>query len=163
VVASRIGFELGTTLYLYYSGWDTRFAQYSVMTTLLAETIQHAIGRGLSTVHLSTGKDVAKTRWGPREVSYVSGVELAPRRSARVMYAGYEAVMRLGAAGIARFLTPPFLVRRSTPLLSEPPRLSVQHLQRFHAVAVGVAVVLVLDLFDGVIDGTIRFLLPELG
>jgi hypothetical protein len=30
VVATRIGFELGQSLYLYYSGWDPAFGKYSV-------------------------------------------------------------------------------------------------------------------------------------
>src|SRR6478735_11872258 len=43
VVAIRIGLIAGDTLYLYYSGYDPDFAQYSVMTTTVAEAIQYGI------------------------------------------------------------------------------------------------------------------------
>jgi CelD/BcsL family acetyltransferase involved in cellulose biosynthesis len=79
LVATRIGFELSGVLYLYYSGWDPAYARYSVMTTLVAEIVQNAIRRGLRSVHLSTGTDVSKTRWGPRQYEYVRRVEIAPR------------------------------------------------------------------------------------
>jgi CelD/BcsL family acetyltransferase involved in cellulose biosynthesis len=121
IVATRIGFHMAGTLYLYYSGWDPAFGRYSVMTTLVAEVIQDAIARGLRAVNLSTGRDVSKTRWGPDEVPYVSGVELSPRPSARALYCGYVAARRIGADKLARALTPGFLVRRSRTRF---PRLS---------------------------------------
>jgi len=37
------------------------------MTTLVSEVIQWAQMQGLSTVNLSVGRDVSKTRWGPQE------------------------------------------------------------------------------------------------
>lgn len=67
-VACRLGFACGQTLYLYYSGYDPQWAKYSVMTTTVAEAIKLAIEEGFQFVHLSTGTDVSKTRWGPREV-----------------------------------------------------------------------------------------------
>jgi CelD/BcsL family acetyltransferase involved in cellulose biosynthesis len=47
VVATRIGFIIGGTLYLYYSGYDPAWSKYSVMTALVAETIKYAISNGL--------------------------------------------------------------------------------------------------------------------
>ncbi len=75
VVASRIGFAVGSSLYLYYSGYDDAWARYSVMTTTLAEAIKYAIAHGFKTVNLSPTKDVAKTRWGPRQVDYSNAFE----------------------------------------------------------------------------------------
>src|SRR5262249_17838715 len=46
VVATRMAFQLGDDLYLYYSGYDTRWRKYSVMTTLMAETFKWAMKRG---------------------------------------------------------------------------------------------------------------------
>lgn len=112
IVATRIGFELGKTLYLYYSGWDPAFAKYSVMTTLVAEIIQDALSRGLSTVNLSTGRDVSKTRWGPTEMTWVGGAELAPGALARVAYLGFRIVSHPGARRVVRQLLPPALLRR---------------------------------------------------
>jgi len=68
VVASRIGFVIGGSLYLYYSGFDPAWARYSVMTTTLAEALRYAIAAGLRSVNLSTTGDPAKLRWHPRRV-----------------------------------------------------------------------------------------------
>ena len=76
--AMRIGFALGDSLYLYYSGFDPDFGKYSVMTTVVAEAIQYAIEEGFATVNLSTGNDVSKTRWNPTEVRVPSGVDRVP-------------------------------------------------------------------------------------
>jgi CelD/BcsL family acetyltransferase involved in cellulose biosynthesis len=77
VVATRIGFVVGDSLYLYYSGFDPAWARYSVMTTTVAEAIKYAISHGLATVNLSPAKDVSKTRWGPRQIDYASVYENA--------------------------------------------------------------------------------------
>jgi CelD/BcsL family acetyltransferase involved in cellulose biosynthesis len=113
VVAARIGFELAGTLYLYYSGWEPAFGQYSVMTTLVAEVMQDAIRRGLGTVHLSTGKDVSKTRWGPTERRYLSAVQISPRMSARARHCAYAAAVRFGRSSVVRYLTPTPMLRRA--------------------------------------------------
>ena len=47
IVALRIGFAVGTSLYLYYSGFDDAWARYSVMTTTVAEAIKYAIAQRL--------------------------------------------------------------------------------------------------------------------
>ena len=86
VVATRVGFLLGSSLYLYYSGYSSEWAKYSVMTTCTAEAIQWAIRQGLKTVNLSFGRDVSKTRWAPREVMYRGSTMLA--WSARARFAG---------------------------------------------------------------------------
>jgi CelD/BcsL family acetyltransferase involved in cellulose biosynthesis len=70
LVATRVGFALGGCLYLYYSGYDPAYRKYGVMTTAVAEAIKVAIREGLTTVNLSTGLDVSKTRWRPREVVF---------------------------------------------------------------------------------------------
>lgn len=75
VVASRIGFELGDCLFLYYSGFDPKWSRYSVMTTTVCEALKFAILRGIKTVNLSRGTDASKTRWGPRRVEYQSAIE----------------------------------------------------------------------------------------
>jgi len=70
VVAMRLGFVSDRSLYLYYSGYDLKYSKYSVMTTLVTEMVKWSIERGLSSVNLSIGSDVSKTRWGPTEVPY---------------------------------------------------------------------------------------------
>ena len=74
VVASRIGFVIGDSLYLYYSGFDPAWARYSVMTTTLAEALRYAIASGLGSVNLSTTADRAKLRWRPRRVDFHSAL-----------------------------------------------------------------------------------------
>jgi CelD/BcsL family acetyltransferase involved in cellulose biosynthesis len=70
VIATRIGFVISDSLYLYYSGYDPEFSKYSAMTRTVAETIKYAIENGFRTVNLSTGRDLSKERWGPSETTY---------------------------------------------------------------------------------------------
>lgn len=103
-VASRVGFVLGQTLYLYYSGYDPAFRRYSVMTTLVAEAIRMAIGDGLRCVNLSMGTDVSKTRWRPQETAYAEGLQVCPRFGARVCLLGYRQSRKfLALAPVRRF------------------------------------------------------------
>jgi CelD/BcsL family acetyltransferase involved in cellulose biosynthesis len=69
-VAMRLGFVSPQGLYLYYSGYDLAYSQFSVMTTLVTEMLQWAIAQGLKHCNFSVGTDVSKTRWGPAQVNY---------------------------------------------------------------------------------------------
>ncbi len=89
VVASRIGFVVGGSLYLYYSGFDPEWSRYSVMTTTVAEAIKYAIAQGLETVNLSPTQDVSKTRWSPRQVDYQSAFEQSGRLRSRLARRAY--------------------------------------------------------------------------
>ena len=84
IVATRIGFVLGDSLYLYYSGYDPEYQKYSVMTTVVAEAIKFAIANGFRTVNLSTGLDVSKTRWSPIEIKY-RNVEFSSQKSLDIL------------------------------------------------------------------------------
>jgi CelD/BcsL family acetyltransferase involved in cellulose biosynthesis len=124
VVAVRIGFIAGDTLYLYYSGYDPEFAQYSVMTTTVAEAIQYAIGHGLSRVNLSTGKDVSKARWAPVERVTRQALLMSSSRRARITNRVYrEALHAIGSLPALRRATT-FLTRRSTP--PPPPQIPLE-------------------------------------
>ena len=90
VVATRIAFVMGGTLYLYFSGYAREFGKYSVMTTLLAEVIQHAFREGIDTINLSSGNDVSKTRWAPREWLECDGVTVSARPLGRFACAAYQ-------------------------------------------------------------------------
>lgn len=90
VVATRVGFLMGDSLYLYFSGYDPVWGQYSVMTTTVAEAIKYAIDKGLKTVNLSAGNDVSKTRWGPTEHTFREAVEVAPRLKSRVVQNAWD-------------------------------------------------------------------------
>ncbi len=70
IVAARVAFVSGRSMYFYYSGYDPSYAKYSVMTTVVADAIKYAIAHGFKTVNLSTGNDLSKTRWSPTEVKY---------------------------------------------------------------------------------------------
>jgi CelD/BcsL family acetyltransferase involved in cellulose biosynthesis len=84
IVAMRIGFVVGDSLYLYYSGFDPAWSRYSVMTTTVAEAIKYAIAHGLKTVNLSPNLDVSKSRWSPRRVDYKSVYEEGWRLRSRL-------------------------------------------------------------------------------
>ncbi|GAC1626108.1 MAG: hypothetical protein NVS9B10_13730 [Nevskia sp.] len=92
VVATRIGFTFGRTLYLYYSGYDPAWGRYSIMTTVLAEAIKWAIANGYTSVNLSTGNDVSKTRWSPVEIRFHNAVLKRRHWRARLAYGAYAAL-----------------------------------------------------------------------
>jgi CelD/BcsL family acetyltransferase involved in cellulose biosynthesis len=92
VIATRIGFVLGTDLYLYYSGYRTEWAQHSVMTTVVAESIRWAIEQGLTGVDLSSGTDPSKTRWRPVEILSCEGVQSSPRPLRQIAAGAYRQV-----------------------------------------------------------------------
>jgi CelD/BcsL family acetyltransferase involved in cellulose biosynthesis len=90
IVAMRLGFVVGDSLYLYYSGFDPAWARYSVMTTTVAEAIKYAIAQGLKTVNLSPTKDISKTRWGPRQIDYGSAYQPRERLRSRLASSAYS-------------------------------------------------------------------------
>jgi CelD/BcsL family acetyltransferase involved in cellulose biosynthesis len=89
VVATRIGFVVDDSLYLYYSGYDPAWSKYSVMTTTVAEILKYAISRGLRSANLSIGKDESKLRWGPREVQIPRAVQVNPALRSQAAFSGY--------------------------------------------------------------------------
>ena len=89
IVAMRLGFVVGDSMYLYYSGYDPLWARYSVMTTTVAEAIRYAIACGIKTVSLSPGREISKTRWGPRQVDYRSAYETNTRLRSRLASSAY--------------------------------------------------------------------------
>jgi CelD/BcsL family acetyltransferase involved in cellulose biosynthesis len=90
VVATRIGFALNGCLYLYYSGFDPEYGKYSVMTTTVAEAIQYAFTEGFTSVNLSTGNDVSKTRWSPEERVHVEGEQVSSEVRGRVAHGAFR-------------------------------------------------------------------------
>jgi CelD/BcsL family acetyltransferase involved in cellulose biosynthesis len=74
VVATQLGFVIGPSLYMYYSGFDPAWAGYGVMTTTMAEALRYAIAQGLRTVNLSPTPIRSKLRWRPRLVELRSCV-----------------------------------------------------------------------------------------
>jgi hypothetical protein len=68
VVAMRSAFVVQDSLYLYFSGFDPKWADYAVMTTTLVETVKYAINHRMKTINFSIGTDVSKSRWGVKEI-----------------------------------------------------------------------------------------------
>jgi CelD/BcsL family acetyltransferase involved in cellulose biosynthesis len=85
-IATRLGFKLGSSMYLYYSGYDPAYSKYSAMTSCLAGAIRWSIEAGLKTVNLSTGTDVSKTRWGPKEHFFGEVYMVSPGLRARTAH-----------------------------------------------------------------------------
>jgi CelD/BcsL family acetyltransferase involved in cellulose biosynthesis len=103
VVASRIGFVTGDSLYLYYSGFDPKWARYSVMTTTVAEALRYAIASGLKSVNLSLTGEQSKLRWHPRRIDFYSA--LVHRDSLRARFACHAyRVAVSGSSAPARLL-----------------------------------------------------------
>ena len=84
VVATRIAFRVGDGIYLYYSGFDTAWQKYSVMTTLMVETMKWCIANHIKRVNLSTGSDLGKLRWRPAEIRYYNKLEISPTLKGRL-------------------------------------------------------------------------------
>ncbi len=89
VVATRLSFLLGDQLYMYFSGYSPQWKQYSIMTTLLAETIQWAFASNVKVLNLSPGTDVSKTRWAPRAVTFRDACLPSPSLRGRLMHRVY--------------------------------------------------------------------------
>ena len=115
VVAVRIGFIAGDTLYLYYSGYDPEYAHYSVMTTTVAEAIQYGIKQRFSQINLSTGKDVSKARWCPTEHVTRQAMLMSSSRRAKFTHQMYRQALHAIDAMPALRRATTFLARRSTP------------------------------------------------
>jgi CelD/BcsL family acetyltransferase involved in cellulose biosynthesis len=111
IVAMRLGFVVGDSLYMYYSGYDPQWARYSVMTTTVAETLKYAIACGIKTVNLSPGREVSKMRWGPRQVDYGSAYEANTRLRSRL--ASYAYLTARSQTGIQSRVLQLLTARRS--------------------------------------------------
>jgi CelD/BcsL family acetyltransferase involved in cellulose biosynthesis len=94
VVATRIAFLFGDELYLYYSGYDTEWGKFSVMTTLLAEALKWAAEQKIPIVNLSTGADVSKLRWDPTPTSFRAAIQVASALHSRLAFAAYHRARR---------------------------------------------------------------------
>ena len=91
-VASQVGFLGGRELYLYYSGYDPAWRKYSVMTTLMVEIMRWGISQRLSAVNLSTGRDLSKLRWRPKEIKFMQGLERNSGWRGHVLARTYDVV-----------------------------------------------------------------------
>src|SRR3984885_3546755 len=103
VVASRIGFVVGRSVYLYYSGFDPRWARYSVMTTTVAEALKYAIANGLNSVNLSPTGEQSKLRWRPRLVEFRSALVHRGGLRSRLKCSAYRLALS-GSGAPARLL-----------------------------------------------------------
>jgi CelD/BcsL family acetyltransferase involved in cellulose biosynthesis len=108
IVATRLGFVVGNSLYLYYSGYDPEWSKYGVMTTTLVEALKYAISQGFASVNLSPGTDVSKTRWAPRVVPFARATQVAPSPLSRMAFNLYSLARTRGFTyrRLARFSTP---------------------------------------------------------
>jgi CelD/BcsL family acetyltransferase involved in cellulose biosynthesis len=104
VVASRMGFALDDTLYLYFSGYRSDWSRYSVMTTLTTEALKHAISEGKQTVNLSFGRDQSKTRWDPKELGFVGAHQPSSSLRSRLGHLALDLLKDAGAADTLKAL-----------------------------------------------------------
>ena len=112
IVAARIGFVIGKSLYLYYSGYDPAFGKYSVMTTVVAEALRSAISENLTSVNLSMGRDLSKTRWRPNQTLYREALQISPSSRARLTLSAYRNIRNGLRSSPIRWLASRLLWRR---------------------------------------------------
>jgi CelD/BcsL family acetyltransferase involved in cellulose biosynthesis len=93
VAATRVAFQFGDQVYLYCSGYDTRWRKYSLMTTLIAEAIQWCIDQKVTVVNLSTGTDRSKTRWRPEHSMHSEAIARGPGLRARLAFLASKALL----------------------------------------------------------------------
>jgi CelD/BcsL family acetyltransferase involved in cellulose biosynthesis len=93
VVASRLAFRFDGELYLYYSGFNTAWAKYNVMTTLMAEIIKWSIAQGIAILNLSTGTDRSKSRWRPECRTIWAATMTSPAPRGKLGHFAYERVL----------------------------------------------------------------------
>jgi len=108
-VAMRLAFAVADSLYLYYSGFDPKWWNYGVMTTTVAEAIKYAISNGFRTVNLSPTLDMAKSRWGPRQIDYPSAYQPRLRLRSQLANSAYRKAKSdeyYPAKILKRFITP---------------------------------------------------------
>jgi CelD/BcsL family acetyltransferase involved in cellulose biosynthesis len=111
IVAARIGFVVGDSVYLYYSGFDPAWARYSVMTTTVAEALKYAIANRITSVNLSLTGERSKLRWRPRLVEFHSALVQREALGSRIVCRAYRvALSRKGAP--SRLLRSLFWVHR---------------------------------------------------
>lgn len=94
IVAARIAFVVGDSVYLYYSGFDPLWARYSVMTTTLAEAFRYSIASGFKSVNLSLTPEQSKLRWRPRVVLFHSALVHRELLTSHIMCAAYRALLK---------------------------------------------------------------------
>jgi CelD/BcsL family acetyltransferase involved in cellulose biosynthesis len=93
IVAARIGFVVGNSVYMYYSGFDPAWAHYSVMTTTVVEAFRYAIAHGFRTVNLSLTGEQSKLRWRPRLVEFRTALVGRQSLSSRIKCGAYRAAI----------------------------------------------------------------------
>lgn len=98
IVASRVAFVVGDSVYLYYSGFDPAWGRYSVMTTTLAEALKYAIASGLRSANLSLTGEQSKLRWRPRLVAFQSALVHRESLGSRIACSAYRVAMSDGVA-----------------------------------------------------------------
>ena len=84
--AGRLILHANGTTFFSFSGFDPRWWAYNTPTTLMAESLRAAIGRGDHLANLSLGPDVAKLRWSERLDTGHDFVVVAPRRRSRLVF-----------------------------------------------------------------------------
>jgi CelD/BcsL family acetyltransferase involved in cellulose biosynthesis len=99
VVASRIGFALNDSLYLYFSGYHPRMSRYSVMTTCTVEAIKWAIQKRFKTINLSMGRDQSKLRWRPTEVPLIEARWISPSWRGPALHGISRAIKAVASPG----------------------------------------------------------------
>lgn len=84
--AGRLVLHANGTTFFSFSGFDPRWWANNTPTTLMAECLRSAIGRGDTLANLSLGPDVAKLRWSEQLALAHDFVVVAPRRRAQLRF-----------------------------------------------------------------------------
>lgn len=108
VVAIRTAFVVQDSMYLYFSGFDPKWADYAVMTTTLVEAVKYAINHQMKTINFSIGPDVSKSRWGVREIQLPCAAAVRHSRLSQLAWTAFSLANHDGAKPtvLSRLLRP---------------------------------------------------------
>ena len=104
-VASQITLEHAGTLYVYYSGFDPAWQQYSVGMIVTANCIQDATERGLREMDLLSGTGQFKRRWDTKNMPHARLILL---RDSVLPVTAFTAYRFLHHMFVDRFLLEPY-------------------------------------------------------
>ncbi|MBV9092091.1 MAG: GNAT family N-acetyltransferase [Mycobacteriaceae bacterium] len=89
-VAALLVLSDGNADYVSVSGLNPRYWDLSLNTMLIFQALTEAIARKRTSVNLSTGPDIAKTRWSSTVAAYHDFAIVRPDRKSRWTYAAFS-------------------------------------------------------------------------
>jgi CelD/BcsL family acetyltransferase involved in cellulose biosynthesis len=103
-VAGRLVLRANKSIFFSFSGFDPKWWDYGISTTLMAEILRTSIEHGDGIANLSIDPNIAKLRWSERLVFYNDVILVGTRRRSRLAFSlWWQRRALLGLQGAARW------------------------------------------------------------